>query len=302
MLQRMLLLGHGAAPDHDEAGGAAAVAAAAATAAASAAAGEAAAPSAVEYFKASQKQGGGGAAAVAAPGEDAAAAALLRTRTPKELGRGCDYILAVLLLSAPPALAARWARPFGWHGLGERAFRSLGEEKAPPKPAANKTKPGHRGEFAAPKGRIVAELNGEPRPKGRAPGNDTGTPLVWSYVRGKWMDVSKGGAYRGVKLSEAEREVVLAENVDFNRKMAALEEKIFEEWRQREASGEATEGTVAAAAAAQAADAAAAVAAASGEEKLDEATMRALKALEHKTKPVPEAVAWLTEQALILTN
>ena len=27
--------------------------------------------------------------------------------------------------------------------------------------------------------------------------------------------------------------MVLAENVDFNRKMAALEEKIFEEWRQR---------------------------------------------------------------------
>ena len=99
-----------------------------------------------------------------------------------------------------------------------------------------KTKPGHRGEFAAPKGRIVAELDGEPRPKGRAPGNDTGTPpvwsnptpcpnpnpdpqpyaspgpgtpLVWSYVRGKWVDVSKGGSHRGEKLSEAEREASL---------------------------------------------------------------------------------------------
>ena len=112
-------------------------------------------------------------------------------------------------------------RPFGWHGLGERAFRSLGEEKAPPKPAANKTKPGHRGEFAAPKGRIVAELNGEPRPKGRAPSNDTGMPLVWSYVRGRWVDVSKGGTYRGETLSEAEREVLLAENAEFNRKMVA---------------------------------------------------------------------------------
>ena len=47
--------------------------------------------------------------------------------------------------------------------------------------------------------------------------------------------------------------MVLAENADFNRKMAALEEKIHEEWRQREAAGEATEGTVAAAAAAAAA-------------------------------------------------
>ena len=72
-----------------------------------------------------------------------------------------------------------------------------------------KTKPGHRGEFAAPKGRIVAELDGEPRPKGRAPGNDTGTPLVWSYVRGKWVDVSKGGMHKGEKMSEAEREVTL---------------------------------------------------------------------------------------------
>ena len=168
LLQRMLLVGHGAAPDHDEGGGAAAAAAAAATATATTAAGgEAAAPSAVEYFKASQKQGGSG-AAVAAAVEDAAAGALLRPKTPKELGRGCDYILAAVLLRAPPALAAQWARPFGWHGLGERAFRSLGEEKAPPKPVA-KMKPGHRGEFAAPKGRIVAELNGAPRPQPLTP-------------------------------------------------------------------------------------------------------------------------------------
>ena len=122
LLQRMLRVGHGAAPDNDEGAAAAAAAAAAATAAAVTAAaaasgGEAAAPSAVEYFKASQKQGGGGAAAaVAAAGgdaaEDAAAGALLLPKTPKELGRGCDYILAALLLRAPPALAARWARPF----------------------------------------------------------------------------------------------------------------------------------------------------------------------------------------------
>ena len=118
LLQRMLRVGHGAAPDNDEGTAAAAAAAAAAvTAAAAASGGEAAAPSAVEYFKASQKQGGGGAAAaVAAAGgdaaEDAAAGALLLPKTPKELGRGCDYILAALLLRAPPALAARWARPF----------------------------------------------------------------------------------------------------------------------------------------------------------------------------------------------
>ena len=123
LLQRMLRVGHGAAPDNDEGAAAAAAAAAAATAAAAvtaaaaASGGEAAAPSAVEYFKASQKQGGGGAAAaVAAAGgdaaEDAAAGALLLPKTPKELGRGCDYILAALLLRAPPALAARWARPF----------------------------------------------------------------------------------------------------------------------------------------------------------------------------------------------
>ena len=30
---------------------------------------------------------------------------------------------------------------------------------------------------------------------------------------------------------------------------------------------------------------------------LDEATVRALKGLEHKTKPAPEAVSWLAEQA-----
>ena len=127
LLQRMLRVGHGAAPDNDEGAAAAAAAAAAATAAAAvtaaaaASGGEAAAPSAVEYFKASQKQGGGGAeaaaaAAAAAAGgdaaEDAAAGALLLPKTPKELGRGCDYILAALLLRAPPALAARWARPF----------------------------------------------------------------------------------------------------------------------------------------------------------------------------------------------
>ena len=51
-------------------------------------------------------------------------------------------------------------------------------------------------------------------------------------MRGKWVDVSKGGSHRGEKLSEAEREAVLAENADFNRKMAVLEEKIYEEWRQ----------------------------------------------------------------------
>ena len=37
----------------------------------------------------------------------AEAGALLLARTPKELGRGCDYLLAALLLRAPPALAAR---------------------------------------------------------------------------------------------------------------------------------------------------------------------------------------------------
>ena len=40
-------------------------------------------------------------------------------------------------------------------------------------------------------------------------------------MRGRWVDVSKGGTYRGETLSEAEREVLLAENAEFNRKMVA---------------------------------------------------------------------------------
>ena len=135
--------------------------------------------------------------------------ALLATRAHKEIKKACDYVLVVTLLGAPRDLAAKW-EPLRLHSVGPRALRTLAEEARPkPKKAAL---PKREAKFEVTQRTLVVKVGGQPRPKGRAPSNDQGEQLTWSFGRGKWVDCSSGGrgTYKGARQTPGEAEAVLA--------------------------------------------------------------------------------------------
>ena len=165
-------------------------------------------------------------------GEQLLAQRCLAARDIRDVRKACDYVLVATLLHAPAELTATWS-PMELHTVGERAIRNMGDEV---KPKFGGRPPKRDPQFQVSQRTLVTKAGGEPRPKGRAPHTDRGDPLTWSFVRGKWVDCSKGGksTVKGVPQTPGEREEVLAENARFEESMREIEQKMFEEWKEHQ--------------------------------------------------------------------
>ena len=242
-------------------------------------------------------------------GAEGARAEALGSREARELRKACDLLLLQWIARAEPSVANQW-HPLCLHTQSNAVVESLGEE---PRPKAMKKD----SRFSATKGQLMTAAGGHPRPSGRAPSNDQGNSMTWSYGRGCWVDCTAGcrGTKDGVPQRPGEREEVLAENAALEVKSAEVEEQLYEEWL-KERSGEEGEeeaeparGAVAAVEAGAAGEAGEAgadgqsaappggggVAGEGAEEALDEPTARALKQLEQRVRiPHDKAAAeWL---------
>lgn len=247
---------------------------------------------------------GGGDEAAAAPAAArnaaglAAALAVLGARADDAKGvkRACDAFLVGWLRHSDAPTRGAWSDGLALHSLPLSTVRSLmNPDGAGGASRAKRAKTSGGAEAGRPIVRAqksLLALGLTPRPNGRAPGNDQGTLLMWSYKRGCWVDVSGDGTWDGTPAAEEDVAALAAETADVDARLAALAAGGDADDIARASSDEVAAMLAAAKAEAEAAAAAEAEAEADPTAAMD----RALPKLEGRLRFDVADRAWFTER------
>ena len=187
-----------------------------------------------------------------------------RREEPREVKKACDAVLLGWLRHASHAARAPFVPP-ALHSFKPSVVRRVFDgDGALPNAKRARSKP--------PPGRVaenVIALGCHPRPQGRGPSNDQGVQLIWAYARGKWVDGTGDGTWKGVDAIPGDGDAAAAEAADLDRRLAALATGL----RSVKVIAKATEEEVGRILAEAAAEAAAADAAADDADEADPAVM-----------------------------
>lgn len=148
----------------------------------------------------------------------------------KGVKNACDAVLVGWLLHSTPEVRVSYY-PLALHTVKDSLLRRFGGDAPPPAPPAKRPRVSLP---ASKKSQVrstepVQALGYHPRPKGAPPCNDQGTKVIWSYKRGIWVDGEFPGTWKGVAAIKGEENVVDAETVELDQRLAALNAGVDED-------------------------------------------------------------------------
>ena len=118
-----------------------------------------------------------------------------------------DYMLTCWILRAHPNIQREWS-PLKLHTRPDVQVLELAS-------ASDAL-------VCARKKNFLRSVGGITRPRGRPPSNENGKPLVWSHMRGKWVDTHVGGVYKGQRADPEESARLEAERAELEEKLQKL--------------------------------------------------------------------------------
>ena len=130
-------------------------------------------------------------------------------RDMRSIKKVADYMLTCWILRSQPTLQREWT-PLRLHTRPEMQVLEMAS-------AADAL-------VSANEKELIRAVGGIMRPRGRPPSNDNGEPLVWSYIRGRWVDAQIGGVFKGQLADPDESMRLEAERTELEVKIRNLRE------------------------------------------------------------------------------
>jgi len=130
-------------------------------------------------------------------------------RDMRSIKKVADYMLTCWILRSQPTLQREWT-PLRLHTRPEMQVLEMASAVDALVSANEKE--------------LIRAVGGIMRPRGRPPSNDNGEPLVWSYIRGRWVDAQIGGVFKGQLADPDESMRLEAERTELEVKIRNLRE------------------------------------------------------------------------------